>query len=62
MPDDKTKRGDPDRKPVSGEQAYELAAFAKKHRLTHAQATRILKDSGPSRAKADAAVERRVSR
>ncbi len=39
MPDDKSKRGGPDRSRVSADEQYEVAYFAKKHKLTHAQAT-----------------------
>ena len=57
MPDDKSQRGGPDRGRVAAEEQYELAYFAKKHKLTQAQATRIIKDAGPNREKADTAAE-----
>jgi hypothetical protein len=62
MPDDKSKRGGPDRSRVQAEEQYEVAYFAKKHKLTHAQATRIIKDAGSNRAKADATAERYLKR
>jgi Protein of unknown function (DUF3606) len=57
MPDDKSKRGGADRDRVASGEPYEVAYFAKKHGLTQAQATRILKDAGTSREKADAIAE-----
>ncbi len=57
MPDDKSKRSEADRSKVASGERYEVAYSAKKHRLTQAQAIRILKDSGTSREKADAAAE-----
>ena len=48
----------PDRGRVSAEEPYEVAYFAKKHGLSQAEAERIIKEAGPSRAKADEAAEK----
>lgn len=56
MPDDKKKRAQ-DRKLVAANQPYEVAYFARKHRLTIAQARAIIREHGPSRKKCDAAAK-----
>jgi hypothetical protein len=58
MPDDKSKRGGPDRGRVAGEEPYEVSYFARKHGLSQEQARKIIADAGPDRKKADAAAER----
>ena len=47
-----------DSKPVSKDEPYELAFFAKKHGLTVPAATEILGKFGPSRRSCDAAARR----
>jgi hypothetical protein len=55
MPDNKSKRGKPDRSRVAGEEPYEVAYFAKKHEITQDQARRLIRILGNDRAKLDAA-------
>ncbi len=55
MSDDKNKRGEPDRSRVSGEEDYEVAAFAKKHGITPDQARDLITKHGADRAKLDEA-------
>jgi len=57
MSDDKSKRGPQDRRLVSDEEPYEVSYFAKKHGLTTAEAHKIIKEHGPSRAKCDSAAK-----
>ena len=42
MADDKTKRGESDRRRVSGDDAYEVTFFAKKHAISVEDAERII--------------------
>jgi hypothetical protein len=53
MTDDKSKTKE-DRKLVSGEEPYEVAAFAKKYGIPPSEAKTIIKRYGPSRRKLDA--------
>lgn len=53
MADDKSKTKQ-DRKLVSSQETYEVAAFAKKHGLPPSEAATIIKRYGPSRKKLDA--------
>ncbi|RWM72742.1 MAG: DUF3606 domain-containing protein [Mesorhizobium sp.] len=53
MADDKSKTKQ-DRKPASGEEAYDVAAFAKKYGIPPSEAATIIKRYGPSRRKLDA--------
>ena len=53
MADDKTKRGGGDRRTIAKSQAYEVSYFARKHRLTAADARAILQQAGTSREKAN---------
>jgi hypothetical protein len=53
MADDKSKTKQ-DRKPASGEETYDVAAFAKKYGLPPSEAATIIKRYGPSRKKLDA--------
>jgi len=52
MADDKSKTKE-DRKLVSGEEPYEVAAFAKKYGIPPSEAKTIIKRYGPSRRKLD---------
>ena len=54
MADDKTKRGQPDRRRVSGDDAYEVTFFANKHSISVEEAERIIEQTGGNRAEADA--------
>ncbi|RUZ62489.1 DUF3606 domain-containing protein, partial [Mesorhizobium sp. M7A.F.Ca.US.003.02.2.1] len=53
MADDKSKTKQ-DRKQVSGEEPYEVAAFARKYGIPPSEAQTISKLYGPSRKKLDA--------
>ncbi|GLS39205.1 DUF3606 domain-containing protein [Mesorhizobium tianshanense] len=53
MADDKSKTKQ-DRKLVSSEEPYEVAAFAKKYGIPPSEAATIIKRYGPSRKKLDA--------
>ncbi|MER9677054.1 DUF3606 domain-containing protein [Mesorhizobium sp. M0208] len=53
MADDKSKTKQ-DRKLVSGEEPYEVAAFARKFGIPQSEAATIIKRYGPSRRKLDA--------
>jgi len=53
MTDDKSKTKQ-DRKLVSGEQPYEVDAFARKYGIPSSEAKTIIKRYGPSRRKLDA--------
>lgn len=55
MPDDKSKRGAPDRRMVAGAEAYEVSYFARKHGITQNEARALIKRIGNNRAKLDAA-------
>jgi hypothetical protein len=58
MPDDKTKRGAPDRRSVSAGQGYEVGYFAKKHGLTRQQAEELIEKHGENRKTLDAEAEK----
>jgi hypothetical protein len=62
MSDDKSKRGGQDRARVSGEEAYEVEYFARKHEITAQQARDLIEKVGNSRAKLDAAAEQLKSK
>jgi hypothetical protein len=51
MPDDKTKRGKPDRSRVAGGEKYEVAHEAKKLGISQARLKEIIKKVGNSRQK-----------
>jgi hypothetical protein len=51
-----------DRKLVASKQQYEVSYFAKKHRLTAADARAILQQAGRSREKANALAEAQKKR
>jgi len=59
MPDDKSKRGGPDRKRVAQHEPYEVDYFAKKHGMSAEGARAIIDRFGPSRERCDEAAERR---
>ena len=55
MPDDKSKRGEPDRGRIALGEPYEVEDFHQKHKhLTHDQAKAIIKETKGDRKKADA--------
>ena len=58
MHDAESQGSRPDRSWVSGEGQYDVACFARKHRITMKTAREIIQMAGPSRAQADAAAER----
>ena len=51
MADDKSKRGSSDRGRVASEEPYEVNYFARKHKITVAQARELIKRIGANRAK-----------
>lgn len=51
MADDKSKRGNPDRKLVSAQERYEVAAIAKKVQLPAPLVQNVIRQVGPSRAR-----------
>jgi hypothetical protein len=53
MPDDKRKRGKQDRSRVARNEAYEVNYFARKHRLTKAEAEKIIKQARGNRERAN---------
>jgi hypothetical protein len=53
MADDKTKKGGADRKRVAADQQYEAAYFARKHKISAADARSIIQQAGNSREKAN---------
>ena len=58
MADDKSKRGEEDRRSVAESEPYEVAYFARKHGITTAQAMALIEAHGNDRAVLDAAAER----
>ena len=58
MPDNRGKRGKQDRSRVALGEAYEVNYFARKHRLTRAQAEKIIKQARGNREKANRLAER----
>lgn len=53
MPDNKKKRGAPDRRRVALGEPYEVRYFARKHDISTAKARAIIKKAGGNREKAD---------
>lgn len=53
MADDKSKTGGADRRQVAKRQQYEVSYFAKKHRISAAEARAILQEAGRSREKGE---------
>jgi hypothetical protein len=58
MADDKSKRGNADRRRVAGGEGYEVSYFAKKHGITKDQAEGLIKRIGNDRNKLNAAAEK----
>jgi hypothetical protein len=58
MADDKSKRGNADRRRVAGGEGYEVSYFARKHDITKDQAEGLIKRIGNDRAKLNAAAEK----
>jgi hypothetical protein len=54
MADDKSKRGEPDRRQVAGDEPYEVGYFAKKHGISRDRAEMLIEKFGNDRAKLDA--------
>lgn len=59
MTDDKSRTGRADRRQVAKSQQYEVSYFARKHRISAADARAILQDAGRSREKANELASRR---
>jgi hypothetical protein len=53
MADDKSKTGGADRREIAKGQQYEVSYFARKHRISAADARTILQQAGRSREKAN---------
>ena len=58
MPDDKSKRGGPDRRRVAANEGYEVTYFARKHKISREQAEKLISRIGNNRAKLNAAADR----
>ena len=58
MADDKSKRGEPDRRQVAGDEAYEVGHFAKRHGISRDRAEMLIEKFGNDRAKLDAEAEK----
>lgn len=58
MSDDKNNRGEPDRSKVSASEPYEVKYFADRHRISVAEAEKLIRDHGNDRATLDAAATR----
>jgi hypothetical protein len=58
MPDDKSKRGTPDKRQVAGGEDYEVNYFAAKHGISLQQARDLISRVGNDRAKLNAAAEK----
>lgn len=58
--DNKRKPGKADRARVAASEPYEVTYFARKHRITAAEARAIIKEAGPNRAAANALAARRT--
>jgi hypothetical protein len=57
--DDKRQRGAGDRSRVAAGEPYEVSYFARKHKISAAEARAIIKEAGPSRDAANALAARR---
>ena len=53
MPDNKRKRGNPDRRRIASREPYEVNYFARKHDLSKAQAEKIIKAAKGNRDRAN---------
>jgi hypothetical protein len=62
MPDDKTKRGGPDRKRVAGGEGYEVSYFARKHNISRDKARQLIDRLGNDREKLNRAAEKIAGR
>jgi hypothetical protein len=58
MPDDKSKRGGPDRSRVAAGEGYEVRYFERKHGITVEEAEKLIAKVGPNREKLNAAAEK----
>jgi hypothetical protein len=58
MPDDKSKRGKPDRSKVSKDQDYEIAYLAHTHNISIEQARELIDRWGNDRKRLDAAAQK----
>jgi hypothetical protein len=58
MPDDKTKRGGPDRGRVSSMEDYEVKYLAQKHGVTQKAVKEAVQKVGASRAKVEAELKK----
>ena len=54
MPDDKSKRGAPDRRKVAGQEPWEVKYVAKKMGVSQAEVKAAVKAVGPSRKRVEA--------
>jgi hypothetical protein len=60
--DDKTRRDAGDRSRVAAGEAYEVSYFARKHKISAAEAREIIREAGPDRDAANALAARRSKR
>jgi Protein of unknown function (DUF3606) len=58
MADNKSRRGKRDRNRIAVGEAYEVAYFARKHRIRKGQAERIIRQARGSRERANALAKR----
>lgn len=58
MADDRSKRGDADRRRVAAGEGYEVRYFARKHGLSKEQAEGLIKKVGNDRARLNEAAEK----
>ena len=58
MPDDKTKRGTPDRRRVSANEPYEVGYLARKTGLQAPLVRKVIQQEGPMRSKVEGYLER----
>lgn len=58
MADNKSKRGGGDRRQVAAGEGYEVSYFARKHKITRAQAEDLIKRVGNNREKLNAAAQK----
>ncbi|MDF0489642.1 DUF3606 domain-containing protein [Sphingomonas sp. H39-1-10] len=59
--DDKSKRGAADRRRVAANQPYEVSYFARKHKISTAEARDIIRKAGPDRKAANALASKRAA-
>jgi hypothetical protein len=62
MPDDKRKRGGPDRKRVAGGEGYEVSYFARKHGISRDKARQLIDRVGNDREQLNRAAGRLAKR